>query len=240
MRQIQVPRSARIHLPGKHRRMLGLVLVIAGLALVGVQAIRIAAAARSLQIRIARAQALAQSGAARPDMAEVQDLLLGLRSDVTSLRASTRSLLWLAPHLGWLPGVGGDVEAAPALLETADGLTEAGVLIWKALSPLSKALGPGNGVSAAQNVLAQLSLARPQLVEAREALARAAAARSAIRTDRLSPRLADPLSKLDRVMPLAQAAVDMAIGAPEAMGQNNRRTYLILAQNEDELRPTGG
>jgi hypothetical protein len=32
----------------------------------------------------------------------------------------------------------------------------------------------------------------------------------------------------------------MALAAPEALGLNGPRTYLILAQNEDEIRPTGG
>ena len=48
------------------------------------------------------------------------------------------------------------------------------------------------------------------------------------------------MQKLDALLPLAQVGVDAALAAPEALGQNGPRTYLILAQNEDELRPTGG
>ena len=46
--------------------------------------------------------------------------------------------------------------------------------------------------------------------------------------------------QLDDNLPLAQDGLRAIQLLPELMGHNGRRTYLILAQNEDELRPSGG
>jgi len=223
------------------RRMVGLALIVAGLALLTFKTWRIINTARSLQSRLSQAQALAQSANRSIDSAQVEALLMGARADVLSLCSDTEPLLWLAPRLGWLPGIGGDVQAVPPLLDMADGLTEAGVIVWKTMSPLisSWSISHQQGDFAAQ-ALAQLDTARPQLDQARSALARAAAARASIQVERLSPRLASPIRKLDDILPLAQVGADLALAAPEALGLNGPRTYLILAQNEDEIRPTGG
>jgi hypothetical protein len=47
-------------------------------------------------------------------------------------------------------------------------------------------------------------------------------------------------SALGRYLPTLHAGVQLAMAAPELLGADGPRTYLILAQNEDELRPTGG
>ncbi len=225
------------------RRTIGLLLAVLGLAVLAFQAWQIVTVARSLQSRLSQAQALAQSAHRSLDMAQVEVLLMGARADTQSLKANAGPWLWLAPYLGWLPGIGGDVQAAPALLEMADGLTEAGVIVWNAMSPLVVALNAPEQDRApdrAANALAQIAASRPQLEQARSALERAVAARARIRTERLSQKLAGPLGKLDSILPLARVGADLALTAPDALGMDGPRAYLILAQNEDEIRPTGG
>jgi len=56
----------------------------------------------------------------------------------------------------------------------------------------------------------------------------------------LSPRLARLLAELDRYLPLLQQGVQGALLLPELLGDAEMHTYLLLVQNEDELRPTGG
>jgi len=56
----------------------------------------------------------------------------------------------------------------------------------------------------------------------------------------LSPRLRERASLLDRGLPLLYSAVSAATVAPDLLGVAEPRTYLILALNEDELRPGGG
>ena len=224
----------------ERRRIIGLVLVVGGVALLGLKAWQVAATARSLQSRLAQVQAMARGGATHIDPAAVGTLVMGARADVQLLRADLGPLVWLAPRLGWLPGVGGDAQAVPPLLEMADGLTEAGVELWQGFAPLLDKSGQASDPAMTQKALAQLVAARPQIERARTALDRAIAARVSIQTERLSSKLASQMQKLDALLPLAQVGVDAALTAPEALGQNGPRTYLILAQNEDELRPTGG
>ncbi len=224
-------------------RAIGLGLLIVGLALLVFKMWQVASTMRSLQGRVTQAQSLARSSSLNLDLAQIEALVQGARSDVLSLRSDLGPLLWLAPKLGWLPGIGGDVQAAPALLEMADGLTEAGVLMWQSLSPLATSWnvsGQAHDPGMIQKALAQLAASRPPLERAKAALERAANARASLQMDRLSARFAGPARKLDAVMPLAQTGVDLALGAPEVLGLDGPRTYLILALNEDELRPGGG
>jgi len=229
-----------MHWIDEHRRIIGLVLVVGGVVLLGLKAWQATATMRSLQSRMAQAQAMARGGATHIDPAAVGALVMGARADVRSLRADLGPLVWLAPRLAWLPGVGGDAQAVPALLDMADGLTEAGVELWQGFAPLLDKPGQASDAPMTQKALAQLVAARPQIERARAALERAAVARASIQTERLSGRLAGQMQKLDALLPLAQVGVGVALAAPEALGQNGPRTYLILAQNEDELRPTGG
>ena len=224
----------------EHRRIIGLALVIGGVILLGLKTWQVAATARSLLSRVAQVQAMARGGATHIDPAAVGALVMGAHADVTTLRADLGPLVWLAPRLGWLPGVGGDVQAVPAFLQMADGLTEAGVELWQGFAPLLDKSDSANDAPMTQKALAQLVAARPQIERARTALERAIEARASIQTERLSSKLASQMQKLDTLLPLAQVGVDVALTAPEALGQNGPRTYLILAQNEDELRPSGG
>jgi hypothetical protein len=84
-----------------------------------------------------------------------------------------------------------------------------------------------------------LAAAAPQLAAADARLARAEALRAEI-IGPLHPKLADLLGKLDRALPLARAGLRGAQAAPALLGNDGPRTYLILAQNNHELRATGG
>jgi hypothetical protein len=217
--------------------------LIVGLALLALKAWQVVSTVRSLQSRLAQAQAMAQSANRNLELDRVDSLLMGARADVRSLRSEAGPFLSLAPHLGWLPGFGGDLQAAPALLDIADSLIEAGVIVWDQVSPLVEwwsAPDRARGVDLQYATLAQLAAARPQIEQARAALNRAADARARLRAERLSPRLAGQVRKLDDLLPLARLGVEALLGAPKVLGLNEPRTYLVLAQNEDELRPAGG
>ncbi|MCB0028444.1 MAG: hypothetical protein KDE28_11090, partial [Anaerolineales bacterium] len=76
------------------------------------------------------------------------------------------------------------------------------------------------------------------LIQAQLAVDRVTAARAEIdNLDELPWRVQQLFKQLDDNLPLAQDGLRAIQLLPELMGQNGRRTYLILAQNEDELRP---
>jgi hypothetical protein len=70
---------------------------------------------------------------------------------------------------------------------------------------------------------------------------RVVAARDAIEnTDALPWRVRTLLAQADEWLPLGQSGLKMTLVLPELMGLDGPRRYLIIAQNEDELRAAGG
>ena len=59
------------------------------------------------------------------DMTWLEQRATSLDDNLGALHSHAAPLLFLTPALGWLPEIGGDVRAAPALLDMALGLTTA-------------------------------------------------------------------------------------------------------------------
>ena len=81
---------------------------------------------------------------------------------------------------------------------------------------------------------------KDKIRSAREALAKASAAREQVDPSRLPAEWAARLTLFDETEPTLRAALDMIELAPQLFGMDGSRLYLVLAQNETELRPTGG
>ena len=69
------------------------------------------------------------------DMRRLQQQMTSLDDNLTALRSHAGPLLFLTPALGWLPNVGGDVQAAPALLDMALEFTGLGRQATTAMEP---------------------------------------------------------------------------------------------------------
>jgi hypothetical protein len=184
--------------------------------------------------------AAVQGGELEPLHGEL--VLMG--NELKALRAELGPALALAPYLGWLPVVGNDVAAAPDLVEMALAMSTAGDLVLAELSPLAALFEePGGAASdlSAGEVLAQvLSEARPGLETAQTELEQAKARRERIDEASLSPRLGQLVLRLDKYLILFDSGVQGLLAAPSLLGAESPRTYLLLAQNENELRATGG
>ena len=204
----------------------------------GVSAVRAASAARLALADLNRLQALADapSPAALPT---ARGDLAALETHLGAVRSAGRPFLWLAPKLGWVPRYGPTLAAAPALLDMGVELAGGGREAMDALAPLTDRLGSGQGFDLLAAALPVISAAAPQLAEADARLARAQELRAGIADD-LHPRLAEQLPRLDRLLPLARTGLQAAQVAPALLGADGPRTYLILAQNNHELRGTGG
>lgn len=181
------------------------------------------------------------------------ELLTIIHNDLRGFQTEFAFLLKVAPHLHWLPRYGADLAVAPTLLTIALELSESCAQVAQVLEPL---LTPDKLQSPTlETALSLLREAQPQLTAAARALERAqhtragldqaaagsAAAGSATAVPAaLSPRLARLVVELDRYLPLLQQGVQGALLLPALFGDSEVRTYLLLVQNEDELRPTGG
>jgi hypothetical protein len=179
----------------------------------------------------------------------IEGELAQAEDDLRAVESELAPLLALSPHLGWLPRVGGDLKAAPHLLDlAADGL-EAGGLFCQGVQPAASLLAgrsPGTLLIERfdERILEALVDERPTFLKAQARLDSAAAHQQEIDQATLSPGLRRRLDPVDRYLPLLQAGVQMAVLAPDVapglLGLASPRTYLVLAQNNYELRATGG
>ncbi len=174
------------------------------------------------------------------DMARLEQHVTSLNDNLGALRSHTGPLLFLTPALGWLPKIGGDVQAAPALLDMALDLTSLGRRAVTALVPLWPPETANGRMSLPAIAHLLQALPSTEVAAWHEYLDRAQAARQRIDTARLSPGLCSVLNRYDEAYPLAQTGLDLVGLAPQLLGIDRPRTYLLLFQNEDELRATGG
>ncbi len=234
----------------QHKRAL-LLLGLLGLALlVAIRAQQLGQRLTSAQMAFGQLEARLSGGqvewiqlARDPDqISALRSTLATLDADLAAVERLVRPVLPLCPHLGWLPGVGGDVQAAPHLLSMARQTSQAGLALADGLSPLAQRLSQ---VEVGFDLLGPelvrgLVAARPQIEAAQAALARAAQARAAVDDGRLSARLGRMVGRFDRAQPLLERATSTLTALPGLLGANGPRTYLLLAQNNQELRATGG
>lgn len=223
------------------KKWLGLIFFIA-IIFVGVKLWRISIPARSL-IETYDQVASIRDNPKQADLNALQPMLHQAHLDLAMLQKELGPFAVVANKLGWLPTIGGDVEAAPELLSMGVALTEAGSILLSALDPVVKTVADSNQVDAdtlAPVALETLQQRVSEFEKARFQVAHVQEIRKNIEVDALSPQIARQVERLDRVLPLSDLAFDAIQVMPQALGTSHPRTYLIIAQNNDELRPTGG
>lgn len=191
-----------------------------------------------------QARAVGEFNATDPaDLAWLREQLGATRADLQAIQAEVRFFLPLIEHMEWLPRIGGDLAAAPALLEAGIHLCDAGWWGLLGLEPVVDTFSRASqqaGQSAIEAGLPVLAVSSPRFAEAEASMARARRAWSRLDGRVLSPRLAAGKALGDRYLPLLEGGIRLAQVAPALLGQERSVTYLILAQNSHELRPTGG
>ncbi len=220
-----------------------IVLVLIGAGWLGLRLYRVWGAAAALRADADAGLALVEDDLHDVDPHEAASLLGATRADLLTFESAARPFLWVAPHLGWVPRWGPTIEAAPMLLDIALELNAAGEQVVDALMPILQN-DVDDGLPTDRSLISEATAAlahtRPQLGEALDAVEEAQAARDQLEVEALVPRLQGWMARLDRYLPLVEEEVRGMLLAPEALGAEGPRTYLLLLQNEDELRATGG
>ena len=180
---------------------------------------------------------------------EIRTRVSELRTEVDALYNHAQPYLPLAPYLSWVPKFGGTISQAENLLALAQNFTLAADEGLTAISPaIEESINSDQPLEVLDLVL-HLQEASPQLLNAQIALAQAQAARDRIDVKRLTPKInkivvahIDPLFHSLTGSISMEEALSMIQIAPRILGSDKAgpQTYLILMQNEDELRPTGG
>jgi Protein of unknown function (DUF4012) len=238
----EYPTSASPLLTWARLRVLLLLVLIVLLVWLGVKGWRIGRAVQSLLDQQAVAEMMLAEGITGIDPAVAAEMVQIVRQNVVTLRQETAVFMPITPYLGWLPQVGPLATAAPQLMEMANAGTETAVYAFAGLQPALTLLqteeNSGSPLPQLVNILAD---ARPNLQLAQQSFQRVVAARNQISsTEQFPERIQTAFQLFDVWLPLAQDGLVMVQVLPEMMGHNGPRSYLLLAQNEDELRATGG
>ncbi len=181
------------------------------------------------------------SGTKLEQIRAAEPSLSTLSQDFTKLKNDSAPYLWLGPWLSWVPVYGGDLSSAQDLIPMVDSLLASAKLTYQAAAPLINGDGP-SGITPSQLTEA-LVQSQSLLIQAKQKISEASSARSRIETERLSPEIRDLIiNDIDPILPLMQDGLTVAEELPRLMGASTEgpKTYLLLVENEDELRPTGG
>ena len=174
------------------------------------------------------------------DSAAAAATLQQLKQETTKAREASEDPVWsLAIALPW---VGSSFKAARETARSADDVVQLGVsplvdtlqvLDWKDLIP---AEGETN--------LLPLEAAQPEIRAAAQAVRDSSDRLNTINTEELIPAVSTPLirarEQLASMSDGLDAAADAAVLAPGMMGIASPHHYLLMVQNNSELRATGG
>jgi hypothetical protein len=209
----------------------------------GAKAYRAYNAYRVMAPHLANLQSLASTDRANPTELDVAQLEESLRETAIGLETLSDELepfLSLTRYMGWVPIYGGDIQAGPYLLAAARDMSRAGLILFERFSPLLEHASDEGQVAILAQATTILAQSQVHLDEAEMLLEQAEANLAEINSQRLSPQVARRVTPLQEYLPLAVSGIGMAKHAPGLLGTESPQTYLILAQNMDEIRPTGG
>ncbi len=213
-----------------------LVLAIAGVVWVGVDALR---ARGELKAAAGQVQTL-QSQVEKGDRKAAAVTLASLQDHAAEARAATHGRHWSAVRT--LPWLGPNVTAVQAVSEVIDGLA---VDALPSLMDATKLVDPTTLAPVDGRVeLAPLVKAAPQVMAANKEVQTAVKRLEAIDPDTLHAAVAAPLADLRAQVTKVALTTATAARAvqllPPMLGANGPRQYLMLVQNNAEQRATGG
>ncbi|GAA4672976.1 DUF4012 domain-containing protein [Nocardioides nanhaiensis] len=215
--------------------------VIGGVALVVVLGLAwVAWSGYQVQRDLRDAEAAAQelrSALEADDTAARDDAVDALAEHAGSARARTDGPVWSALTL--LPVIGDDADAVRVISESLDRVTRGGV------EPLTGAIDDVQGLLGDGRIdLQRVAALQQPMASAEEAFTAAEQSLNVIDTDGLVGALQGPFESLDSQVSEAAGALRGAAKAtqvlPTMLGQDGARDYLLIFQNNAEVRATGG
>ena len=207
------------------------------------QVIPVWRATSSLLDSRAQAESLMADGLTNIDPEDAESLVYSLNRDVDILNRHLGPILPLAAKLYWLPKIGPLLSIGPELMSMADTGTDSAYYAMKGLKPALAILQDRElaGNEKIPLLLGVIDEAESELIKTSLTFDRVVESRNKIENiDELPYRIRTLIERFDQELPLALAGLKMAIVLPSLMGFDEPVNYLLIAQNEDELRPTGG
>lgn len=232
-------------------------LFLALVAILAYKAYRIYTIGQRTAADLQRLRELPLSNRTDPTTARaLSNTLASLQTDLDLARVEFTPLFPITRTFTWLPRFSTEVVYAEQILDAASALLETGRAGLDAAIPALELLTVGENTSLLDQIPAILRATSTPMRTAEVAFERYQKARDQIPVDRLDPLTQTAFKQLDDLTPILLDAFEIYPEVPSLLGLptsepelssfntilDNRAgaTYLLIFQNEDELRASGG
>lgn len=181
--------------------------------------------------------AIARGGLNAAQAPAIEDAIL--RADVAynALADGSRPFHFLLRRLGFVPQWGGTLALAPELIEIG---REGSAMAAEIAPALATALAADGMLQKGAALSATLADDPERLERLAQHAERIAVLVPALPVEHLEPRIAAILAEVQPLAPLLPDMVRALPGVSVLLGQETPHTFLLIVQNNHELRPTGG
>jgi hypothetical protein len=205
-------------------------------------------AARGHLLEGARAASAAETLLRNPLQLQTPQARASLRLTLSTAhdefaRARQDLFLWtpLLPHVGWVPGIGSELAAAPAAADISYRTTDAGLQLIDGLPPVLQVFHDRHmSGSRLPRLTVALATAQPAFARAHADMQAATADLRSLPASVGNARVDTLLGHLRSGVPKLNAASAWLALAPDLLGAHHPVQYLFAWQNPAELRATGG
>lgn len=198
---------------------------------------------RQVSQDLARLEMLVKAGtlnASEAELSQWQESISGLAQHTEQLYQEATPFLPLTPYLSRLPIYGDDLQAAVHLVVIGRSLSWTGEVLFETFLPLFKTSAETGQLASLAQIMVNMASIKTELAQVEVTLRQNQAALQQFDSNELSPWIGHRVVQLKHVLPSAISGMHIAQGLPNLFGFEGPRTYLILTQNADELRPAGG
>jgi len=188
------------------------------------------------------AHKLTDSLQAQPvDFQALKPDLQSVNADLTALQSGISPLYPILKFSSGLPGIGPLLSQVEPLLNFSQGLAQAGSLLFDTFEPvLNSTVQPTANETTTERLFKAIQSNQASLDKVKQILDQIAPERDKIHPGLLPDSIQKYYAKIDQVFPILQKGLPALMQIPVLMGSNGKINYLILAQNHDEMRATGG
>ncbi|MBI5358630.1 DUF4012 domain-containing protein [Candidatus Amesbacteria bacterium] len=256
---VELPKKKNLVLKIITRISLGVVgIAVVLLVFAGIVYSMVQGSIRAITVRVNNLQKI---GGAASEVTKSQnlkafkELATKVQAEVTGIDLELKKLVWTKN----IPVAGNYYKDGEAGIAAANAVIDAGIIAIDGITPYADVIGlkglatTGDGAKTAADrisfIVETLDKLKPQLTQIGEKLA---IAKSNI--DKIDPtrypleykgiqirsQISTGINLLDQASALVNDAKPMLEAAPYLLGKDKPRKYLLLFQNEAELRPTGG
>ena len=219
-------------------------VIVAAAALVADSSSRVQASIGSLNRVLATMEQKPRNALTLDDFNRLDSSVDDLAGNLGRTRSQLR-------YLQWARSLNATVNAANIQLDAAHNLARAGQEILDGLQPTLFFLVAGDDsrqvvaqISSGQRVVELLEVGQSSFLEAGRYLDAARVAIDQLDFETLSPDLAMNTYSLEQFYSQLVEINSVLRGSPElltsALGLDEERSYIVLSQNSDEIRPSGG